>query len=256
MPAEGNGARTSINRGPSRPLSAGKAGRETPPRVASRGRGSIFERLRRALRGADHAEAPALPLGEAVHPVALAAVALLAVNDWVLKPRLGATIAGAVTGKLSDVAGLVFAPVVLSAAIGLVLHAAARLGARIDPSLSRRRLIACTIAIGAGFAAVKLDPVAARALVAVLAHVRPAAIVLDPSDLLCLPALAVAWWIGRDELRRVPLGRPAAIHRLGRPAGPALADVRWAGAPAARVDALAAAIDAWDAAEIDRLAAG
>lgn len=230
MPAEGNGARP-----------------------------SIFERLRGALRGADHAEAPSPPLGEAVHPVALAAVALLAVNDWVLKPRLGpGVIAAAVTGKLSDLAGLVFAPVVLSAAIGLALHLAARLGARVDPSLSRRRLIACVAATGAVFTAVKLDPRAAHAVAAMISQIgRPAAIALDPSDLLCLPALAAAWWIGRDELRRVPLGRAAAIHRLGRPAGPALADVGRAGAPPERVAALAAAIDAWDVAEIDRgLAAG
>jgi hypothetical protein len=213
-------------------------------------RPSIFEQLRRTLRGVDHAGAPALPLGEAVHPVALAAAAALAANDWLLKPRLGP---GPVTGKLSDLAGLIFAPVALSAAIGLVLHLAARLGARVDPSLSRRRLIACTAATGAVFAAVKLDPAAGRALAALIAALgRPAAIVADRTDLMCLPALAVALWIGRDELRRVPLGRPAALHRLGRPAGPALADVRWAGAPAARVDALAAAIDAWDAAEVDR----
>ncbi|HEX7842605.1 MAG TPA: hypothetical protein VF469_34265, partial [Kofleriaceae bacterium] len=169
---------------------------------------SIFERLRRALRGVDHAAAPALPLGEAVHPVALAAVALLAVNDWVLKPHLGRAAPGAtasiVTGKLSDVAGLVFAPVVLSAAIGLLLHAAARLGARIDPSLSRGRLLGCTVATGCVFAAVKLHPDAARALVRAISHLgRPAAITLDRTDLLCLPALAIAWWIGRDELRRV-----------------------------------------------------
>lgn len=213
-------------------------------------RPSIFERLRRALRGVDHARAPALPLGEAVHPVALAAAALLAANDWLLKPRLGA---GPVTGKLSDLAGLIVAPVALSAAIGLLLHLAARLGARIDPSLSRRRLIACTAATGAVFAAVKLDPAAGHALAALIARLgRHAAIVADRSDLACLPALAVAVWIGRDELRRVPLGRPAAVHRLGRAAGPALADVRWAGAPAAAVDALAAAIDAWDPGEVDR----
>jgi hypothetical protein len=224
------------------------------PAEGNGARPSIFERLRRALRGVDHAEVPTLPLGEAVHPVTLAAAAVLAANDWLLKPRLGP---GAVTGKLSDLAGLIFAPVVLSAAIGLVLHAAARLGARIDPSLSRRRLVACTAATGAVFAAVKLDPAAGRALAALIAQLgRPAAFAADRTDLWCLPALAVALWIGRDELRRVPLGRPAAIHRLGRPAGPALADVRWAGAPAARVDALAAAIDAWDAAEIDRLTAG
>jgi hypothetical protein len=211
---------------------------------------SIFEQLRRTLRGVDHAAAPALPLGEAVHPVALAAAAALAANDWLFKPRLGP---GPVTGKLSDLAGLIVAPVALSAAIGLVLHLAARLGARVDPSLSRRRLIACTAATGAVFAAVKLDPAAGRALAALIAALgRPAAIVADRTDLWCLPALAVAVWIGRDELRRVPLGRPAALHRLGRPAGPALADVRWAGAPAARVDAVAAAIDAWDPSEVDR----
>jgi len=215
---------------------------------------SIFERLRRASRGVDRAEAPALPVGEALHPVALAMVALLAVNDWLLKPRLPA--AGPLTGKLSDVAGLAFAPVVLSAAIGLVLHAAARLGARIDPSLSQRRLIACTVAIGVGFAAVKLVPAAGAALAAVISLVRPARFVLDSSDLWCLPALVIAWWIGRDELRRVPLGRPAAVHRLGRPAAAALADVRWAGAPADRIAGLARAIDAWDTAAIDGWLAG
>jgi hypothetical protein len=224
------------------------------PAEGNGARAPIFERLRGALRGIDRAEAPALPLGEAVHPVTLAAVVLLLVNDWVLKPHLGhAPAAGLVTGKLSDLAGLVFAPVVLSAAVGLVLHAAARLGARVDPSLSRRRLLACTAATGAVFAAVKLDPAAGRALAALIAALgRPAAIAPDRTDLACLPALAIALWIGRDELRRVPLGRPAALHRLGRSAGPALADVRWAGAAPARVDALAAAIDAWDPAEVDR----
>jgi hypothetical protein len=228
VPAEGNGARV-----------------------------SIFERVRRALRGIDHAEAPALPVGEALHPITLAAASVLAVNDWLLKPHLGP---GLVTGKLSDLAGLTFAPVVLSAAIGLALHAAARLagrfGVRLDPSLSRRRLIACAVATGAVFAAVKLDPRAAAALARALSQLgRHADIMLDRTDLLCLPALAIAVWIGRDELRRVPLGRPAAIHRLGRPAGPALADVRWAGAGAERVAQLATAIDRWQVAAVDELLA-
>jgi hypothetical protein len=225
------------------------------PAEGNGARPSIFERVRRALRGSDHAAAPSPPLGEAVHPVALAAIALLAVNDWLLKSRLGPGGAGgAVTGKLSDLAGLIFAPVVLSAAIGLVLHAAALLGARIDPSLSRRRLIACIAATAAVFVAVKLAPPAAHALAAAISALgRPAAVVADPTDLACLPALAAAWWIGRDELRRVPLGRPAAIHRLGRPAAPALGDAIRAGAPADRIAELAAAIDAWDPAAIDRM---
>ena len=46
-----------------------------------------------------------------LHPVPLAAVALLLVNDHVLK----STWPGLVTGKLSDFAGLVFFPVLLQA---------------------------------------------------------------------------------------------------------------------------------------------
>ncbi|HWO24915.1 MAG TPA: hypothetical protein VNO30_39505 [Kofleriaceae bacterium] len=216
---------------------------------------SIFERLRRTLRGVDHARRPALPVGEALHPAALAAIALLLVNDWILKPRvIPDTGASFVTGKLSDIAGLAFAPVALSAAIGLVLHAAARLGARVDPSLSRRRLVLCVLATGAGFAAVKLDPALAARAAGWLGHLgRPARFYDDPTDLLTLPALLAALWIGRDELRRVPLGRPAAILRLGRPAGPALTDVRRAGAPPARIDALAAALDARDPDRVDAL---
>ncbi len=182
-----------------------------------------------------------------MHPVTLVAVALLVVNDWVLK----ACWPGLVTGKLSDVAGLAFAPVVLSAAIGLVLALAARLGARIDPSLTRRRLVLCIAATAAGFIAVKLSPGAADAVAQTLSQLgRRATIQLDRTDLLTLPALVVAYWIGRDELRRVPLGQPAAIHRLRRPAAPALADARWAGA---ETQELAAAIDAWDVPRIDAL---
>ena len=215
----------------------------------SNGARGIFERVRRALRGRDRAAAPGLPVGEALHPIALAAVVVLVVNDWLLKP-LGPS---AVTGKLSDLAGLVFAPVALSSAIGLALAVAARIGARVDPSLSRRRLILCTVATGAVFAAVKLDAGAARPMAALLSQLgRPAHFVVDRSDLWCLPALAVALWIGCDELRRVPLGRPAAIHRLRRLARAALADVCWAGAPAHRIAALADAIDGWDVAAVDR----
>lgn len=179
----------------------------------------------------------------------LAAVLVLVVNDWVLKARFP----GVVTGKLSDLAGLAFAPVVLTAAIGLLLAGLARLGARIDPSLTRRRLLVSIAATGAWFAAVKLSPEAATLLERVLSVAgRPAAIQLDRTDLLALPALAIAYWIGRDELRRIPLGKPAAIHRLGRAAAPALADAHRAGAETRE---LAEAIDTWDVPRIDALLA-
>ena len=200
-----------------------------------------MERLRRALRGVDRAEAPALPVGEAMHPVTLAAVVVLVVNDWILKPRFHDWL----TGKLSDVAGLAFAPVVLSAAIGLALHAAVRLGARIDPSLSRRRLIACCVATAAGFAAVKLCAPVRELVAGWIGH--HAEFYPDWTDLLTLPAVIVAYAIGRDELRRVPLGRPAALHRLVRDARTGLADL-----PGDTTE-LAGAIDAWDVARIDAL---
>ncbi len=206
-----------------------------------------FETVRRALRGTDRAESPGLPIGEAMHPVTLFAIALLVVNDWVLKGAFGPSF---VTGKLSDLAGLAFAPVVLSAAIGLVLQLLAMLGARVDPSLSRRRLFACIVATGTGFAAVKLSPALAAHVAELLGHLgRRAAFYEDWTDLLTLPAVLVALWIGRDELRRVPLGRAAAIHRTGQPAASALADVRWAGRDTSE---LARAIDAWDVSVIDQ----
>jgi hypothetical protein len=181
----------------------------------------------------------------------LAAVVLLLVNDWVLKPLWRTGVLHGIAGKLSDIAGLAFAPVVLSAAIGLVLSLAARLGARIDPSLTRRRLLACIAATGLGFATVKLWPAAATFAAQTLSQLgRDATFSLDRTDLLTLPALAIAWWIGRDELRRIPLGKPAAIHRLARPAAPALSDERWAGADTSE---LAPAIDAWDVRRIDAL---
>ncbi len=170
----------------------------------------------------------------------LVCVALLVVNDWILKARWP----GVVTGKLSDVTGLAFAPVVLSAAIGLVLHAAARLGARVDPSLSRRRLYACCAATAAGFALVKLCAPVRELAARLIGH--GAEFYPDWTDVLCLPAVLIALWIGLDELRRIPLGRPSAIHRLGRPAAAALADT------GTDTTALAAAIDRWDVAAIDR----
>jgi hypothetical protein len=156
-----------------------------------------WERLRRALRGDGN-----LPIGEALHPVAIAAMLVLVVNDWVLKPRaVPASWQSALTGKLSDLAGLAAAPVVLTAFVGLVLYALRALGARVDPYLTYGRLVLAIAATGITFSAIKLSPTAAGWFTDLLGLVRPASVALDRSDLFCLPMLAVAWWIGTDELR-------------------------------------------------------
>lgn len=123
---------------------------------------------------------------------------LLVVNDWVLKPRFRGSF---VTGKLSDIAGLVFAPVLLSAMIGLALKVVRR-----DPTLTHRRLVACCAATAIGFTVVKLVPTIGDVVARMIGH--GASFYPDWTDVLCTPFVLVAYWIGRDELRL--LSRPTA----------------------------------------------
>jgi hypothetical protein len=168
-------------------------------------------RAHRFFAGADGPGRPTLPLGELLHPAALAAVLVLVANDWLLKPSAAP---GWLTGKLSDLAGLAFFPLLLTAALDLALMAAARLGAPVDFSLRRWKLHTAVAATAVAFTAIKLwAPVAAAAAGVLRTLGLDARIVADPTDLLTLPALAVALWIGRRELRRVPLGRLEVIER-------------------------------------------
>ena len=148
-----------------------------------------------------------MPIGEALHPVTLAAVALLLLNDWVLKPRFRGSF---VTGKLSDIAGLIFAPVVLTAAIGMVLWLATKLGARVDAILTHRRLVLCCAATALGFAVVKLYPPVGDIVARMIGH--GASFYPDWTDVLCTPCVLIAYWIGRDELRLLanPTAPPVA----------------------------------------------
>src|SRR5262245_53546805 len=86
------------------------------------------------------------------HPVPLAAVGVLALNAHLLKGS--GVLPGALTGKLSDFAGLFFFPLLLAAIAGGISRALR--GRDID---DRRSLAAATsIATAAGFVAVKLLP--------------------------------------------------------------------------------------------------
>ena len=146
-----------------------------------------------------------------LHPVALGALVLLVVNDQLLK----ATWPGPVTGILSDVAGLIAAPLALQALWEVVTWTAGRWA---GPS---RRVLAVAIAIvGVAFALVQVWPLATDAYriglgalqwpIAVLAAmlggslvppVRPVVAVTDVQDLLALPALAVSWRVGLRRAR-------------------------------------------------------
>lgn len=177
----------------------------------------MLRRLHLGLRGLEQLrDGPArpalgpLPLGEVLHPVALVALVTLFANDWWGKVAYPSW----VTGKLSDAAGLIIAPLALSAALGCVLYVAAALGAPVAPALGPRRLGASIALVALGFAACKLSPQVASGVAGALALLggNPR-IVADPTDLLALPAAALAWWIGRAELALVPRG---GLHQAWR----------------------------------------
>jgi hypothetical protein len=163
---------------------------------------------------------PARPGDGLLHPVALGALTVLVLNDQVLK----AAWPGFVTGKLSDVAGLIVAPLALQAAweVGQWMS-----GRWHGPSA--RVLAVAIVVVGVVFAAIQVWTPAAdayswapgvaqwpfRALAALLSGAPPpgvaaVAVTADAEDLLALPALAVTWWVGR----RRSVARP---ERLGAP---------------------------------------
>jgi len=146
-------------------------------------------------------------------PLALSALALLIVNDHDLKQRWP----GWLTGKLSDLAGLVLLPIVLQAVIELL-----RKRVSSAPWLTH----ACCAASGLGFVLLETWPPASllfraslgvlqwplRALAAGervdLVWVRHVA---DGADLLTLPALLLPWWHGTRRARAQNAGQAELV---------------------------------------------
>lgn len=140
------------------------------------------------------------PLGALTHPMWLVALGLLVLNDHVLKHS---ELAGAFTGKLSDFAGMIVAPVLLAAILRV---------------RTERGLWICAAAVGTVFAAINLSPeLAATWDAAVSGIALPYHTTPDPTDLMALAALPVGVWLlqpactldGRHTRRR--LGYAAAI---------------------------------------------
>jgi hypothetical protein len=173
--------------------------------------------------GQDQSRSPLL------HPIAIGALALLVVNDHVLK----AAWPGLVTGKASDVAGLVLVPL-LSVELARLLA-----GGRLPPRARAQVAAAAALLIAATFVAVKLHPVANEAYAILLGLIQwPGALVgnllagaplatagraptvLDSGDLIALPAAAVGWWLAagngsRRAIRWRPGPRLQAAGRIG-----------------------------------------
>ncbi|PCC73244.1 hypothetical protein SAMN02745121_03029 [Nannocystis exedens] len=132
-------------------------------------------------------------------PTWLFALAVLGVNDHLLKGA--GLLPGALTGKLSDFAGMLVAPALLAALLGVT---------------SRRGLLHCHIAVGLVFALINLSPACADAWSWLMGLVGfPWTITVDPTDLLALPALALGWRALVPAMRPVA-AQPASSVSLSR----------------------------------------
>jgi hypothetical protein len=144
-----------------------------------------------------------------LHPLPMTGIATLLVNDHVGKALAAGTPWSLLTGKISDVAGLLFFPLLLVA-----------LGEVLTQRLWRPRMVVTVImVVGLSFTAVKLSPVAAdgyrwlwgwlrfpldafvarlHGKVAVLGQVQ---LVMDPGDLIALPVLLMSWRLAHARCR-------------------------------------------------------
>ena len=139
------------------------------------------------------------PGGALPHPVALLSIALLIVNDHFLKP----TYANWITGKLSDFAGLVFFPLLLVSAWELVrnrgpsrtaLNVACVVTAIVFTLAKTTAVGSLAFQWGLGLAQWPFRVIAGHSL-------APVAHVMDATDLIALPSIALAWWIGAARTR-------------------------------------------------------
>jgi hypothetical protein len=158
-----------------------------------------------------------------LHPLAWASLLILVVNDQVLK----AALPGALTGKLSDFAGMALVPLFLQAAFEV---ACIRSRGSYSAEASNRVLACAALATALGFSLVELVPevevvyrvglgilqwpfraAASLASSTSLPSPRPVQATSDITDLLALPMACVAYRAGRVRKKKERAGFAATL---------------------------------------------
>jgi hypothetical protein len=127
-----------------------------------------------------------------VRPIAVVALMTLIVNDHIIKQRWP----GLLSGKLSDIAGLVFLPLLIVSVCEVTRAAVGR-----PWQMGKRGVVAVAVAVVIGFAATKLSTAVAASYGDMLGWLRwplighwsQVAISQDPTDVICAPAAILAW---------------------------------------------------------------
>ncbi len=155
-----------------------------------------------------------LPVQELTHPAALAAIALLGMNDWILKAGFPCFL----TGKLSDFAGVFFFPLLLTALADTCLMAVNWIGRRLgtgvrfDTSLTKGKLLAALAFTLVFFSLLKMSGAFRAAYIACMAVVGiPASVCPDATDLAALVMLIPAYLLGMAVVRRAQSRRAEAV---------------------------------------------
>lgn len=135
-----------------------------------------------------------VPARAMLHPLWIASLLLLALNDHLFKGA--GFLPEWLTGKLSDATGLIVAPIVLATMLRV---------------RSRRGLLGAHLAVGIVFSLINLSQTVSHAFVGILGRVGlPWVNWVDPSDLLALPAMIVGYRVlfpVMSEARQTGLSR-------------------------------------------------
>jgi len=161
------------------------------------------------------------PVDLLLHPMTLAGLALMILNDGWLRSAHP----GWLTGKISDFAAVLAYPGLLAALWGLGAMALDRVVHRITPgrgvdySLRPPVLLGACVLTGVVLAGINLwtdfrdGYLGFLGCLDVFGWFGPFHYTMDPSDLLALVLVPVVWLVGRRLLARVPAGRLRAVYR-------------------------------------------